>query len=100
MGELNLKLETKEVKGGEIKKLTVKNVFYKGFWGKLKTFYYWFSNKNGLSFKEYLDFKVTYEILPPKDIDSYYNIEAEDELKQLLIKELGDELNRNESNDV
>ena len=41
MDELELKLETVEVKGGEKIKLTVRNVFYRGFIGKLKTIWYW-----------------------------------------------------------
>jgi len=85
--EINIKLETVEVKGGEIIKMTVRNMFYRGFKGKVHTFVIWLFYKRGVTFKEYLDSPVKYVVELPKDIECYYDIDSEKELIELLKNE-------------
>ena len=104
MKEIDLKLETVEVKGGKTIPLTVRNVFYKGFWGKLRTRINWFL-KGELTFQEYLDSPVTYERVLAEDIHTFHGIDAEAELTKLLneeIKKVWDEtpLGYHEMNDA
>lgn len=84
--EINLQLTTKVIKGGTTKKLTVRNMFYVGIIGKIKTIFYWLIyHSKTKTFKEHLNSPVTwsYEIG-----DIYYNadIDAEKELTDLLNK--------------
>lgn len=58
--ELDLKLETVEVKGGDIKVLTIKNCFYHGFLGKSRVILNWLISGKGQKFNDYLDNRVTY----------------------------------------
>jgi len=90
MPEINLKIETKEVKGGVKKQLTVRNTFYIGFIGKIKTMWYWVitHRKKFKTFKEYLDSPVTYVIDYNTDIHAYHSIDAEAELSKILLEEI------------
>jgi hypothetical protein len=86
--ELKIKLETKTVKS-EVRelRLTVRNTFYVGFIGKIKTMWYWLISEEELTFKEYLDKPVTYTRVPPEEMHCYMNIDAEKELEEMLKKE-------------
>jgi hypothetical protein len=86
--EIDIKIETVEVKGGEPIPLTVRNVFYKGFFGKIRTFFTWALYHWEDSFSEYLDSPVTYTRELPEDIDTYHGIDAEAELTKILVEEV------------
>lgn len=85
--EINIKVTSVEVKGGKSIKMTVRNIFYRGFWGKIRTVFTWLFYQRGVTFKEYLDSPVTYERVMPPDIETYHNIDAEEELIKLLNNE-------------
>ncbi len=85
--KINIKLTSIEVKGGKTIKMTVRNMFYRGFKGKVHTFVTWLFYKRGVTFKEYLDSKVTWESVLPKDIECYHDINAEKELIKMLKDE-------------
>ena len=85
--EIDLKLTTKIVKGGLNKKMTVENMFYIGFFGKLKTVYYWLVYNRDKSFKEYLNSPVIYHV-ELCDLHCYHSIDAEEELAKLLLEEI------------
>jgi hypothetical protein len=91
MKEIDLNLETVEVKGGKSIPLTVRNVFYKGFWGKLMTRINWFL-RGEMTFQEYLDSPVTYERALAEDIDTFHGIDAEAELTKILNEELNKQI--------
>ena len=88
--EINIKLTSVEVKGGKTIKMTVRNMFYRGFFGKIRTFVTWLFYMRGVTFKEYLDSPVTWEPILANDVSVYHNINAEKE----LIKILEDENNK------
>lgn len=88
--EINIKLTSVEVKGGKTIKMTVRNMFYRGFIGKIKAFVTWLFYMRGVTFKEYLDSPVTWKPILAKDVSSYHNIDSEEE----LIKMLEDENNK------
>lgn len=88
---INLKLNTIEVKGGIRLKLTVRNVFYVGFFGKIRTYLIWLFKKKNMTFGEYLDSPVNYVMEPPSQIDAYHHIDAEKELEELVKQELNNE---------
>ena len=88
--EIDLKLKTIEVKSGTTYKLTVRNVFYVGVIGKIKTFFIWLFYKKNQTFKEYLESRVEV-IYDQNDINSahaYHSIDAEKELTKILTEEL------------
>ena len=87
ISEINLTLKTIEVKGGQTIKMTVRNMFYVGFIGKLKTFYFWLSLHRDKTFKEYLDSPVKY-VVDMGELNSFHSIDAEDELTELLKNEI------------
>ena len=89
--EIDIKLETVEVKGGKSIPLTVRNVFYKGFWGKLTTIVNWFL-RGEMKLQEYLDSPVTYERVLPEHIDTFHGIDAEAELTRILKEEVENEI--------
>ncbi len=82
---INLQLTTVKIKGGEIKQLNVRNCFYYGVIGKIKTIYYWLKNNRDKSFKEYLNSPVKYVIGEP---EIYMHPDCEKELEELLIQEI------------
>jgi len=96
--EINIKLTEVEVKGGVKRKMTVRNMFYRGFKGKISTIWAWFRWHNHQSWSEYLDSPVTYEV-ELGDVSFYHDIDAEKELTKLLedevTKKLEDEREHN-----
>lgn len=86
--ELDIELQMTTVVGGTGIKLTVRNCFYNGFWGKTKTIYYWIISGKGETFEEYLDSPVTYVREFDNHLHAYMNKDAEKELTELLKKEL------------
>lgn len=86
--EINLELESYIVSGSTRPlRMTVRNVFYQGFLGKLKTIWVWLRYHRDKSFKEYLAFPITYLIGFP-DVHAYHSIDAEKELTELLEKQV------------
>jgi hypothetical protein len=83
MEELDLKLECRTITGGKIIKMTVRNMFYVGFIGKIKTILVWVFYKRGISFRAYLDTPVTYKV-EMDELHCYHHIDAEKELEELL----------------
>jgi len=83
MDEIDLKVETRTITGGKIIKMTVRNMFYVGFIGKIKTILVWFFYKRGISFRDYLDTPVTYRV-EMDELHCYHHIDAEKELEELL----------------
>ena len=83
MEEININVVTKTITGGKIIKLTVRNMFYVGIIGKIKTILVWLFYKRGISFRDYLSSPVTYTI-EMDELHCYHNIDAEKELEQLL----------------
>lgn len=81
-----LDLKTVDITGGKTTKMTVRNMFYKGFLGKIRTIYYWLTFRRYLSFKKYLNLPVRYKV-EEVDIQSYHSIDAEAELTTLLEQE-------------
>ena len=51
-------------------------------------YFYWFFHRNGKTFKEYLDspIKWTYEL--PNEIEAYYDMDAGEELEELLEEQI------------
>jgi len=90
--EINIKLNTIKVTSGKPIKMTVRNMFYRGFKGKIMTIWSWIRWHRNKSFKDYLNTPVTYQVELPKDINSYHDIDAEEELKKLLEEDLDNEL--------
>jgi hypothetical protein len=84
MEEINVNVVTTTITGGKIIKLTVRNMFYVGIIGKIKTIFVWLFYKRGISFSDYLNSPVTYTMQMDDDIHCYHNIDAEKELEQLL----------------
>lgn len=93
--EINLKITSVEVKGGKPIKMTVRNMFYRGFTGKIRTFVTWLIYMRGVTFKEYLDSPVTWKPILAKDISAYHDIDAERELEELLKQEIDETTNKN-----
>lgn len=85
--EINIKLTSVEVKGGKTIKMTVRNMFYRGFKGKVRTFVTWLFYKRGVTFNEYLDLPVTWKPELAKDVSTYHDINAEKELIKMLEDE-------------
>jgi len=83
-GTIYLDLKTVIVKGGVSRKMTVRNVFYVGVIGKIKTIYYWLRYHRKNTFKDYLDSPVRYEVDKNINLHCYHNIDAEAELRQML----------------
>lgn len=90
--EITIKLESKIVTGGKNIKMTVRNMFYHGFFGKINVIWnwYWYRSYN-TSFLAYLDEPVTYSIGCAQDLSAFHNIDAEAELSELLQKEFDKE---------
>ena len=86
--EIDIKLDTKFVEGGQVFHMTVRNMFYRGFFGKLKTIYYWIISDKGKTFKEYLDSPVTYVREFDGNVNAFHSLECEKDLEALLIEEL------------
>jgi len=87
--EIDLKVETKTIKGGKTYKMTVRNMFYHGFRGKITCMWLWLIHLSSKeTFKEYLDSYATYKMEYDPDINAYHSIDAEKTLADLLIKEL------------
>jgi len=87
--EINIKLKTITVTGGKPIKMTVRNMFYVGFFGKLKTLwhYYWYKSET-MSWKSYLNQPVTYKRELNQDLSAFHSIDAEVELTKILEHEL------------
>lgn len=96
MKELDFELQSIEVKGGEKIKLTVRNVFYRGFVGKIKTVWYWLTiDKNRkLTFNEYLNLPVNYVMELPEGVNAYHDIDAEAELVKLLTEDINKQITK------
>ena len=95
MKEIDIEIETKEVKA-EIRKLpmSVRSVFYKGFFGKARTICIWIRRNRHQTFKSYLDSSVTYGREPAIDIQ--YGLNIEGKITNELIKELKKEISSKE----
>lgn len=91
-GTVFLDLKTVQVNGGVRRKLNIRNVFFHGFLGKIRTIYYWLRLRRDLSFKGYLELPVRYVV---EDFDMYYNIDAEAELTLLLEQEANENKEKN-----
>ena len=92
--EINIQTKTINVESC-VKKMTIRNMFYRGFWGKIKTIYYWIiwiSSNQGKTFKEYLDSPVTYVREFDGNINAFHSLECEKEIEDLLLEELLDEM--------
>jgi len=90
--EIKIDIETITVKGG-VRKMTVRNMFYKGFWGKLKCMWYWYWYRSyTISWSSYLNSSVTWEREFPKEIERYNGIDIEAELTAMLQQELRKEM--------
>ena len=87
--EINLKLKTIEVKGGTTIKLTVRNIFYQGIIGKIRTLVTWLRYHRHKTLKEYLNSPVTYKV-EMSDIHCYHDINAEAELTAMLQQDVKD----------
>jgi hypothetical protein len=86
--EISLKLESVQVKGGITKKLCVRNVFYVGVIGKLKTIWFWLKYNRDQSFKSYLDSPIKHSVdYNSAKLHCYHSINAEAELTELLENE-------------
>ena len=85
--EINIKMTSVEVKGGKTIKMTVRNMFYVGFIGKIKTILVWVFYKRGISFRAYLNSPVTYRV-EMDELHCYHHIDAEKELEELLKEQL------------
>jgi len=90
--EINIKVKSFTVTGGEPIKMTVRNMFYRGFKGKIKTIWTWIRHHRDKSFKDYLNTPVKWTRTLPNDVNSYHGIDAEEELKKLLEEDLDGEL--------
>jgi len=79
--EIDLKLKTIKIEGGCIKKMTVRNMFYVGFFGKIEIICYWLKYHRKTPFKDYLEFQVTYAPEKQNGLGMYYyqDIDAEKE---------------------
>jgi hypothetical protein len=82
--EIDIKLTSVEVKGGKTIKMTVRNMFYRGFKGKIRTFVTWLFYKRGVTFNEYLDSPVTWKPELAMDVSAYHDINSEKELSEFL----------------
>jgi len=99
--EIDIKLTSYTVKGAEYPlKMTVRNMFYVGFKGKLELIWIWLTSKElriiHKTFGDYLDAPVTYIREDEPDSNMYCNINAQKELVQHLTDELN-ELNKDEN---
>ena len=87
--EINIQTKTIDVKSC-VKQMTVRNMFYRGFFGKLKTIYYWIISGKGKTFKQYLDSPVTYVREFDNNVNAFHSLECEKEMEMLLSEELLD----------
>jgi hypothetical protein len=86
-------MEIIEVKSKSRKIRTIRNTYYKGVLGKLRTICVWLVNYRDVTLTEFLDSRLTYKVELPKDIDAYHGIDSEQELTTL--KEITNEKNNN-----
>jgi len=88
--EVSFKLDEVTVKSEVRKiKMTVRNMFYVGFLGKVRTmwiwYWYWSDTESWLT---YLDSPITYTRELPEDVTMYHGIVEQAELLRLLSEEL------------
>ena len=72
----------------KVRKLRTVKDFNPGMWKRPILYFYWFFHRNGKTFKEYLDspIKWTYEL--PNEIEAYYDMDAGEELEELLEEQI------------
>ena len=87
ISEIDLKLKTIQIEGGCTKKMTIRNIFYIGIFGKIETIYYWLKYHRKKYFKEYLEFPVTYNRESNSEIGCFQYIDAEKELNYIKGEE-------------
>ena len=81
MKEIDLKLETVEVKGKSTPLPTIREM-NRGVWGKIRSYFYWLFHKDNQTYKEYLDTRVTYVVGEPI---IYYNADIDwDKFDEIL----------------
>jgi len=88
--EVSFKLDEVTVKS-EVRKIrmTVRNMFYVGVWGKVRTMWVWYwYYSDAESWLTYLDSPITYTRELAEDVTMYHGIVEQTELLRLLAEEL------------
>ena len=88
--EIEFKITTVKVesKTRPLRRMTVRNMFYKGFTGKASTMWAWVRYHSDKSFSDYLNSPVTWTIELPTDIYAYHDLKAQEDLTKELTNEL------------